>query len=166
MPSSWPYRAATARDSETETKLRNASQAMVRLVARSPSRCGLGPISRQILIYPVTHWDHDPATSPFASVRRHGEGFRLTNTEVQDYFDLYVDGEPTRFDVEGLYAIPCKGGFWLGVEGNGEDTVNLMVRTDATGAVQEAIELPAEIAANSGKWGIDGITADPRGEKV
>ncbi len=46
--------------------------------------------SRQILLYPVTHWDHDPATSPFASVRLHGRGYRLTSTEVQDYLDLYV----------------------------------------------------------------------------
>ncbi len=45
---------------------------------------------RQILLYPVTHWDHDPATSPFPSVRNHGEDYRLTNTEVQDYLELYV----------------------------------------------------------------------------
>lgn len=47
-------------------------------------------VDRQILLYPVTHWDHDPRTSPFPSVRNHGDDFRLTNTEVQDYFDLYV----------------------------------------------------------------------------
>ncbi|WP_198684061.1 alpha/beta hydrolase [Brachybacterium sp. YJGR34] len=48
-----------------------------------------GP-SRQILLYPVTHWDHDPATSPFESVRHHGSDYRLTSTEVQDYFEMYV----------------------------------------------------------------------------
>lgn len=46
--------------------------------------------SRQILLYPVTHWDHDPETSPFESVRRHGEDYRLTTTEIRDYLDLYV----------------------------------------------------------------------------
>lgn len=46
--------------------------------------------SRQILLYPVTHWDHKPETSPFASVRNHGDDYRLTNIEVQDYFDMYV----------------------------------------------------------------------------
>ena len=46
--------------------------------------------SRQILLYPVTHWDHDPATSPFESVRRLGDRYRLTSTEVQDYLELYV----------------------------------------------------------------------------
>lgn len=68
------------------------------VVSQQLHQRGLGPISRQILIYPVTHWDHDPATSPFASVRRHGEGFRLTNTEVQDYFDLYVPDPAARRD--------------------------------------------------------------------
>ncbi|GAB2568288.1 alpha/beta hydrolase [Leucobacter ruminantium] len=51
---------------------------------------GLPGPSRQILLYPVAHWDHDPRTSPFPSVRNHGDDYRLTNTEVQDYFDLYV----------------------------------------------------------------------------
>ncbi|MBB5832406.1 alpha/beta hydrolase [Brachybacterium aquaticum] len=51
--------------------------------------------SRQILLYPVTHWDHDPETSPFESVRRHGEDYRLTNTEVKDYLELYVP-DPAR----------------------------------------------------------------------
>jgi acetyl esterase len=51
---------------------------------------GHRPPSRQILLYPVTHWDHDPETSPFDSVRRHGEDYRLTNTEVSDYFEMYV----------------------------------------------------------------------------
>ena len=51
---------------------------------------GHRPPSRQILLYPVTHWDHDPETSPFASVRHHGEDYRLTNTEIQDYFELYA----------------------------------------------------------------------------
>lgn len=53
---------------------------------------------RQILLYPVTHWDHDPVSSPFASVRQHGEDFRLTTTEVQDYFDLYAPSPGQRRD--------------------------------------------------------------------
>ena len=51
---------------------------------------GIPGADRQILLYPVTHWDHDPETSPFASVRQHGTDYRLTATEVQDYFELYV----------------------------------------------------------------------------
>nr|ACD89058.1 lipase [Brachybacterium tyrofermentans] len=55
-------------------------------------------VDRQILLYPVTHWDHDPETSPFASVRHHGEDYRLTNTEVQDYMELYVPDPTMRRD--------------------------------------------------------------------
>ena len=61
-------------------------------------RRGHRTTTRQILLYPVTHWDHDPATSPFASVRHHGEGFRLTSTEVQDYLELYVPDPQHRQD--------------------------------------------------------------------
>lgn len=44
---------------------------------------------RQILIYPSTYNDHNPATSPFASVRCNGEGNLLTARAVEDYVDLY-----------------------------------------------------------------------------
>ncbi|WP_193105657.1 alpha/beta hydrolase [Brachybacterium sp. FME24] len=59
---------------------------------------GHGVVSRQILLYPVTHWDHDPQTSPFASVRHHGEDYRLTSTEVQDYMLMYVPDPTLRQD--------------------------------------------------------------------
>lgn len=54
--------------------------------------------SRQILLYPVTHWDHDPRTSPFASVRDHGKDYRLTTPEVQDYLEMYVPDPQARKD--------------------------------------------------------------------
>jgi acetyl esterase len=69
--------------------------AAVSLLLKARGHRGAG---RQILLYPVTHWDHDPQTSPFASVHRHGEGYRLTNTEVQDYFELYVPDPELRRD--------------------------------------------------------------------
>lgn len=59
---------------------------------------GLPRVTRQILLYPVTHWDHDPATSPFDSVRAHGQDYRLTSTEIQDYFELYVPEVTRRRD--------------------------------------------------------------------
>ncbi|MFT4231773.1 MAG: alpha/beta hydrolase [Leucobacter sp.] len=67
--------------------------------------------SRQILLYPVTHWDHDPGTSPFASVRHHGDAYRLTNIEVQDYFELYVPDPELRRDrfVAPLMATDLSG---------------------------------------------------------
>ncbi|MGP5006642.1 alpha/beta hydrolase [Brachybacterium tyrofermentans] len=55
-------------------------------------------VRRQILLYPVTHWDHDPQTSPFESVRHHGEDYRLTSTEVQDYMQMYVPDPEARRD--------------------------------------------------------------------
>ncbi|WP_449281823.1 alpha/beta hydrolase [Leucobacter sp.] len=69
--------------------------AAVSLRLREQGRRGA---DRQILLYPVTHWDHDPQTSPFASVRQHGDDYRLTNTEVQDYMDLYVPDPERRRD--------------------------------------------------------------------
>lgn len=54
--------------------------------------------SRQILLYPVTNWDHDPATSPFDSVRDHGSDYRLTDAEVRDYLELYVPDPARRTD--------------------------------------------------------------------
>lgn len=51
---------------------------------------GYPGVDRQILLYPVTHWDHDPETSPFDSVREHGDDLLLTNTKIDDYFSMYV----------------------------------------------------------------------------
>lgn len=56
-----------------------------------------GP-DRQIMLYPVTYFDHDPETSPFPSVRAHGEDLRLTTIEVQDYMDMYVPDPQRRRD--------------------------------------------------------------------
>ena len=61
-------------------------------VAPSPT------VDRQILLYPVTHWDHDPATSPYESVRAHGRDYRLTTLEIEDYFCLYVPDREARRD--------------------------------------------------------------------
>ncbi|NLE97005.1 MAG: alpha/beta hydrolase [Propionibacterium sp.] len=43
----------------------------------------------QILLYPVTQWDHDPETSSFGSVRDYGTGLRLTSAEVNDFVEMY-----------------------------------------------------------------------------
>lgn len=75
-------------------------------------------------------------------------------------------GSPLTLDVEGLFARP-QGGFWLASEGT-TGAGNQLVRTDAAGAVQEKVSLPAPIAAHVGKWGLEGVTAttDERGEHV
>lgn len=50
---------------------------------------GLSLPGAQILLYPVTQWDHDPTTSPYPSVEAYGAGLRLTSREVRDYLDMY-----------------------------------------------------------------------------
>lgn len=60
--------------------------AAVSLVLRDQGRKLPGA---QILLYPVTQWDHDPGTSPYPSVREYGTGLRLTAREVSDYLAMY-----------------------------------------------------------------------------
>lgn len=75
-------------------------------------------------------------------------------------------GQPTKLDVEGLFARP-QGGFWLASEG-ATGAANQLVRTDASGAVQQRVPLQADIAAHVSKWGLEGVTAtnDAEGEHV
>ncbi len=44
----------------------------------------------QMLLYPVTYNDHDPATSLFDSVRTNGEDYLLTVRDVKGYMELYA----------------------------------------------------------------------------
>ncbi len=44
---------------------------------------------RQILLYPACAGDHDPATSPYESLRENGEGYLLTTKRVCEYMSLY-----------------------------------------------------------------------------
>lgn len=48
-------------------------------------------IERQILIYPVTYYTHNPNLSPFESVRTNGEDYLLTSKRMCDYIDMYVN---------------------------------------------------------------------------
>lgn len=89
-----------------------------------------------------------------------------TPARITGAIDVTLDGEPTAYDVEGLWAEHCGTGFWLGVEGDGEETVNQLVHTDASGAVLETFAVPEEYAANLGKWGIEGVTGNPEGTKL
>ncbi|WP_159604578.1 esterase-like activity of phytase family protein [Agromyces humi] len=66
-------------------------------------------------------------------------------------------GAPANLDIEGLFARP-QGGFWLAAEG-ADGAGNALVRTDAAGAIQQTVALPAEITAHVGKWGLEGVTA-------
>lgn len=66
--------------------------AAVSLLARDN---GIMVPSKQILIYPLTYFDHS-AKSPYASVVDNGTGYVMTSKRIQDYMDLYVPNEDDR----------------------------------------------------------------------
>ena len=71
-----------------------------------------------------------------------------------------------KVDLEGI-ARRADGGFWLVSEGNPEKkggaTANLLLRTDANGAVQEEIALPESLASQATKFGFEGVTVTNEG---
>lgn len=75
-------------------------------------------------------------------------------------------GTAASLDIEGVSA-RRRGGFWLGSEG-ATGAANALVRTDASGAIQQTVPLPADVSAGLSKWGIEGVAAteDSRGEHV
>ena len=74
--------------------------AVVSLMARD--RGAFAPPA-QILLYPATAADHDPATSPFESLRTNGEDYLLSTQDVRDYLDLYA---PNPADRANPYLAP------------------------------------------------------------
>ncbi|MEU7909016.1 esterase-like activity of phytase family protein [Actinoplanes sp. NPDC049118] len=65
------------------------------------------------------------------------------------------NGTPVGYDAEGVAALPS-GGYWLAVEGSATKP-NLLVRTDARGAVQQEIPLPADVASAVTSNGLEGV---------
>lgn len=66
------------------------------------------------------------------------------------------DGAPAEdLDLEGVAAAE-DGGFWLTSEGK-EGADNRLLRADANLAIQQSIELPADVASNMGKYGLEGV---------
>jgi hypothetical protein len=77
------------------------------------------------------------------------------------------DGQPAKgLDLEGI-AVRSEGGFWLASEGNPEKkenpTQNLLLKVSATGAIEEEITLPAELAAQATRYGFEGVTVTGTG---
>ncbi len=90
-----------------------------------------------------------------------GAPARITDTLV-----VTKNGTPQNLDIEGLFARPA-GGYWLANEG-ATGAGNSLVRTDAAGAVTETVALPAEVTAQIGRWGLEGVTAttDASGSEI
>lgn len=58
--------------------------------------------SRQVLLYPVTHFDHTE-NSPFESVRTKGKDYGLTAKRIQDYMEMY---QPVLEERKSPYVAP------------------------------------------------------------
>jgi hypothetical protein len=68
-----------------------------------------------------------------------------------------------KLDLEGI-AMASDGGFWLASEGNPEKGLkNLLIRTDAKGAIQEETALPADLEKGAKNYGYEGVTVTGSG---
>ena len=61
--------------------------------------------ARMILFYPLVSALHDPATSPFESIRTNGQDNMLTVRQIQDYIDLYKSCDA---DLKSPYFVPME----------------------------------------------------------
>ncbi|WP_262029456.1 esterase-like activity of phytase family protein [Microvirga sp. Mcv34] len=69
-----------------------------------------------------------------------------------------------KLDLEGIAV--ARDGFWLASEGNLEKGVkNLLIRTDAMGAIQEEINVPAELEKGAKNYGFEGVTVTGSGSE-
>ncbi|WP_157683437.1 esterase-like activity of phytase family protein [Microlunatus soli] len=80
-----------------------------------------------------------------------------TPATIDTQLTITKDGKPYGLDAEGIYQRP-DGSFWIAAEG-ATGPENKLVEVAADGAVQQEIGLPAEIADQLGKQGLEGVTA-------
>lgn len=68
-----------------------------------------------------------------------------------------------KLDLEGI-AVAGDGGFWLASEGNpAKGLKNLLIKVDATGAIQDEISLPAGLEEGAKNYGYEGVTVTGSG---
>ncbi|MET0725780.1 MAG: esterase-like activity of phytase family protein [Leifsonia sp.] len=86
-----------------------------------------------------------------------------TPAHITTALPVTLNGAAQSLDIEGLFARP-DGGFWLAIEGT-TGAGNKLMRVDAAGAIQQTVDLPADVSAHIGKWGFEGVTAIGTGAK-
>jgi len=94
-----------------------------------------------------------------------GPGSDRDRFDGNDRDDLTNPDGTVNLDLEGI-TVATGGGFWVVAEGEGDaentifepiDAINLLIRTDAAGVIQEAIRLPANIEALQETRGFSGV---------
>lgn len=76
---------------------------------------------------------------------------------IDSALPITEDGEAVTLDVEGIAARP--DGFLLAVEGE-EGAGNELINVATDGAIEDRVTLPAEIAAELGGQGLEGVAVD------
>ncbi|SMO38001.1 esterase-like activity of phytase family protein [Paracoccus laeviglucosivorans] len=81
-----------------------------------------------------------------------------TPAKITNKIIVTKDGQPAeKIDLEGITA-DGQGGFWLASEGNPEKEIpHQILHVNAEGAIQQQIELPADLVAGSTRFGLEGI---------
>ncbi|WP_181707503.1 esterase-like activity of phytase family protein [Chthonobacter rhizosphaerae] len=84
---------------------------------------------------------------------------------VTDAITVTRDGKPgEKLDFEGI-ATRADGTFWVASEGHVKNELkNLLLKVGADGAIQEEIELPAELVAGMTSNGLEGVTVTGEGD--
>lgn len=82
--------------------------------------------------------------------------------EVLSSMAVTKNGEAVKLDLEGISARE-DGGFWAASEGE-DGPENKLARIDETGAVQQEVSLPAEVAQKLGKQGLEGVASYGSGQ--
>ena len=94
-----------------------------------------------------------------------GETSDRNSFDGRDRADLLNDDGTVDLDLEGISVSPT-GGFWVVAEGEGEanntlfepiESVNLLVKVSATGTIEQAVRLPANVDALQIDQGFTGV---------
>jgi hypothetical protein len=85
-----------------------------------------------------------------------------TPARITSVIPVTLAGAPVDYDLEGV-ATRDDGGFWVASEGAGDapspTSPNRLLRLDPTGAIQEQVLLPADVADDQVRFGFEGVVS-------